>query len=348
MRSHRPILRVVLVVAALALAACSRSDLPRDVVATVNGVEIPREVFERLVTSQVNDPSNPLSGASPQDRVTAIGDLQRQVLSQLVRNELFLQASADLGVEVTDTEVDERWQQEIDFRGSEEELRARLDQLGLSEGEAREQLRAILAQEAISAYFEEQADITDEDIQALYEQRLDAQYRQVAASHILVETEAEANAILDLLESGTAFEELAEARSIDEFSAAEGGSLGQNPRGAFVPAFDDALWNAEEGEIVGPVETEFGFHIIRADEFITTPVDEVADTLRSELAQQISGAQFQDFLAQVLGGAEVEIDDRFGRYDAASGSILDPDGAQQQGPMLVPPTEPAATEQPTS
>lgn len=340
MRSHRPTLRAVLVIAVLALSACSRSALPRDVVATVNGVEIPTEVFERLVTSQVNDPANPLAGASPQDRVSAIGDLQRQVLSQLVRNELFLQASADLGVAVTDAEVDARWQEEIDFRGSEEDLRERLDQLGLTEDEAREQLRAILAQEAISAHFEEQADISDADVRALYDQRVDTQYRQAAVSHILVESEEEAAAILDLLDGGTAFEELAEARSIDEFSAAEGGSLGQNPRGAFVPEFDDAVWGADEGEIVGPVQTEFGFHIIRVDEFITTEFADVEESLRSELAQQISGAQFQDFLAQVLGGAEVEVNRRYGLYDAASGSVVPPDGPQQpQQPLLVPPNE---------
>lgn len=356
MRSHRPTSRVALVVVlALVLGACSRTGLPSDTAATVNGTEISEEVFERLVVSQVNDPSNPLIGASSADRVSAIGDLQRQVLSQLIRNELFLQASAELGVEVTDEDVEDRWQEEIAFRGSEEELRERLEQLGLSETEAREQLRAILAQEAISIHFEEQADVSEEDVQALYEQRLDAQYRQVAVSHILVATEEEASAILELLEGGTSFEELAEARSTDEFSAAQGGSLGTNPRGAFVPAFDDAVWNAEEGEVVGPIQTEFGFHIIRVDEFVTTPLDDVADALRSEIAQQISGAQFQDFLAQVLGGAEVTIDPRYGGYDPASGTVVAPDAEEQQPilpgddataplPPMPAPTEPVPTE----
>ena len=96
----------------------------------------------------------------------------------------------------------------------------------------------------------------------------------MCSSHILVETEAEADAILDRLEGGADFAELAASESIDTGSGANGGALPcdltSNFEAAYVPEFVEAALAAEIGEPVGPVQSEFGYHII-----VLRPSDQV-------------------------------------------------------------------------
>jgi parvulin-like peptidyl-prolyl isomerase len=83
------------------------------------------------------------------------------------------------------------------------------------------------------------------------------------ARHILVATEEEAQDIIAALNSGESFAELARSASTDTGSGANGGELGWSPVSNFVKPFADAVVAAEIGAIVGPVQTEFGYHIIQ-------------------------------------------------------------------------------------
>lgn len=85
----------------------------------------------------------------------------------------------------------------------------------------------------------------------------------VNARHILVATVEEADTILAALNAGESFADLAKAHSTDTGSGARGGELGWSPVSNFVAEFSAAATTAEIGALVGPVETEFGFHIIQ-------------------------------------------------------------------------------------
>ncbi len=87
--------------------------------------------------------------------------------------------------------------------------------------------------------------------------------RAVNVRHILVATEDEARAILDELADGADFEALARERSLDENARGNGGDLGFFGRGEMVAAFEQAAFGADVGEIVGPIQTEYGFHVIQ-------------------------------------------------------------------------------------
>lgn len=109
---------------------------------------------------------------------------------------------------------------------------------------------------------------------------------QVCARHILVAEEAEAEAVVERLESGEDFAEVAAEVSTDTGSAASGGALGCLPEGATVPAFDEAAFGAEIGVLTGPVETQFGYHLLVVDERIEARqrgFDEVRDQIEREL-----------------------------------------------------------------
>lgn len=84
---------------------------------------------------------------------------------------------------------------------------------------------------------------------------------QVRASHILVKDEAAARKLLYDLNAGAGFAKLAKKHSICP-SADQGGDLGFFGRGQMVKAFEDAAFGAQVGVPVGPVRTEFGYHLI--------------------------------------------------------------------------------------
>jgi parvulin-like peptidyl-prolyl isomerase len=88
---------------------------------------------------------------------------------------------------------------------------------------------------------------------------------QVKVRHILVDTEEEAQDVLTALANGEPFDELARNVSTDTGSAVNGGELDWTGRGVFVAEFEDAAFNAEIGEIVGPVQSDFGFHILQVE-----------------------------------------------------------------------------------
>lgn len=102
---------------------------------------------------------------------------------------------------------------------------------------------------------------------------------QVKASHILVKTKAEAEAILKELQGGADFAAIAKVKSIDTGSGALGGDLGYFKKDQMVTAFSGAAFSTPVGQLSGIVETEFGFHIIKV-------IDKKSITQTYEEAQQ--------------------------------------------------------------
>lgn len=132
---------------------------------------------------------------------------------------------------------------------------------------------------------------------------------QVQASHILVEDEATAKEILDKLNSGSDYAELAKEYSIDG-SASQGGNLGFFPRGRMVKPFEEAAFALEVGEISGIVKTDFGYHIIMVtdrQEAGTISLEESRDNIRDTLLHQKQMETLRNYLIELRENAVVEI-----------------------------------------
>ena len=113
----------------------------------------------------------------------------------------------------------------------------------------------------------ERVKVTEEEIKKFYDENPDqfAGEPTVEASHILVDTEEEANEIKGKIESGEiTFEDAAKQHSSCP-SAQNGGSLGEFGRGQMVPEIDSACFDMQPGELRGPIKTQFGYHLIRLD-----------------------------------------------------------------------------------
>ena len=136
--------------------------------------------------------------------------------------------------------------------------------------------------------------ITDEAVQQAYDIFVaDEQSRhEVRARHILVKEKAEAEAVIAELQGGEDFAELAKKRSTGP-SGPNGGDLGYFPRGAMVPAFENAAFALAAGSFTQtPVQTQFGWHIILVEEkrIAEAPtIEELAPQLRQNLISQNLG-----------------------------------------------------------
>lgn len=105
--------------------------------------------------------------------------------------------------------------------------------------------------------------VSDASVKAYYDTHIaNAEARtEVHAAHILVSTKAEAEKLAADIKSGTRFEDAAKVSQ--DSSAANGGDLGWFGQGDMVPAFDKAVFAMKKGEISAPVQTDFGWHLIK-------------------------------------------------------------------------------------
>ena len=148
--------------------------------------------------------------------------------------------------------------------------------------------------------------VTDEALQKAYDEAFaNAEpAREWNASHILVETEGEAIALIDRLKAGEEFAALAQEASSDS-SAANGGELGWFQSGMMVPDFEAAVVALEAGEVSAPVQTQFGWHVIKLNETRLSEVPTL-DQVRDELRPQVERAAVQARLDELTAAAAVE------------------------------------------
>ena len=122
------------------------------------------------------------------------------------------------------------------------------------------------------------------------------------AKHILVDTEEKANEILAQIKAGdVTFEDAAKANSTCPSKDA-GGDLGTFGRGQMVPEFENAVFNMNNGEVSGPVKTQFGYHLIKLEnknESSIPEYDEVAEEVGKTLLFQKQGEVYQQKLNEV-------------------------------------------------
>lgn len=123
---------------------------------------------------------------------------------------------------------------------------------------------------------------------------------QVRARHILVETEDEAKEVIERLEAGEDFADLAAELSQDTGSAASGGDLGFAARGRYVTPVEDAVFTLPVGQISDPIETQFGWHIIEVLEREMERELSPADYSRSQLTA------YDTWLNNALNSADIE------------------------------------------
>ncbi|WP_306045993.1 peptidylprolyl isomerase [Nioella sp. MMSF_3534] len=189
-------------------------------------------------------------------------------------------------------------QQEIVATAARDDLSAAM-RLGL-ENEERAYVAALTLDEIALA------EIPAEELQAAY----DAEFGEMEAvteynaSHILVETQEEAQALVEELEGGADFAELAREHSTGP-SGPNGGQLGWFTAGMMVPSFEEAVFALEVGEVSPPVETRFGWHVV----ILNDSRDQAAPALeevREQLEEGLRQARVDAHIESLTAAAEID------------------------------------------
>lgn len=165
--------------------------------------------------------------------------------------------------------------------------------------------RALLARETITASMAEP--VEEAEIVAAYEAAIGSlpTEREYNASHILLESEADALAVIETLNGGADFAEQAKERSTGP-SGPNGGELGWFSTGAMVPEFETAVIALEPGEISAPVQTQFGWHVIKMNETRDKAKPTLEET-RGELENQVRQTRLQARIDALRAAAAVEM-----------------------------------------
>jgi len=172
------------------------------------------------------------------------------------------------------------------------------------------ELRAMMAGEVLNSALENV--VTDEALQAAFDSRYAnaPETLEYDASHILVATKEEALALIEELNGGADFADLAKAKSTGP-SGAGGGGLGWFGPGMMVKPFEDAVVEMEAGDVSAPVQTQFGWHVIKLNE-TRTATGPTLDEVRQELSDEIQQKAFADILAVLTGKADIDRPDTSG------------------------------------
>ena len=234
--------------------------------ATVNGVQIPRNRLDLVVRQQA------ARGAQDNEQLRA------QVREALINNELLIQEANRTGL-VKKPEV--------------------LQQIDLTRQE-------VIANAMVSEYLRinpiSDAEIQKEYEHAKV-QTGDKEYR---ARHILVKTDDEAKSVIAELKKGGKFDDIAQKRSLDEGSRPKGGDLDWNVPSNFDKAFSDAMMKLEKGKMTeAPVQSRFGFHVIQLDDVRSVNFPPLTQ-VRQQIQQRMVGQKVDALIRELRAKAKIE------------------------------------------
>jgi parvulin-like peptidyl-prolyl isomerase len=293
-------------VALLAIAATGcggAGDVPASAVAVVDGTEISRAELDELVerakkTYAAQDQEFPKVGTPEYQNV------QRQYVAFLVQREEFEQEAEDLGIEITEADIDKEVDEFVKsrFEGKREQFEKALAEQGFTEKAFRDTIRTSVLSQKLFDEVTKDVVVPDADVVAYYQQN-QSQYGTPESRdvrHILIsekdgndqvdfaKSKAEADRIYSELEGGADFAALAKEFSEDPGSKTNGGKLTIS-RGQTVPEFDKTSFELKQGVVSQPVKTTYGYHLIEALSPVrkaeTTPLAKVKASIRATLLQ---------------------------------------------------------------
>lgn len=286
---------------ALILGACG-SGVGNDPAATVDGIVITVDEVESLMTGESSVVNRPTFA---------------QFLGAAIQIQVILAvAEADYGVVPSEDEISEEADRIYADNGLDLSREDFLEQRGFSEN----MLQAIASQQLAVTRVQEMLTSAEPTEEQLAEARKEAEWglAEVCLSHILVETEEEAADVLDRLEAGEEFADLATELSTDPAVVDNSGDYGCSPPARFVEPFAEAAMAAELNVPTNPVETEFGFHVLLVtDRTDADPAEIPSDEeLAESLTPTLEVQALNEWFAEIMLAAQVVVEEEFGTWSA--------------------------------
>ena len=245
----------------------------------------------------------------------SIGDvvdpqLFAESLLLLITNRVWAAAAEEeFGLVITDAAVEAKKEELVALTGlPEDEL---FDAYGLTAVALRAiSTRELFRESVISALAAGMPAPTEEELRARYEVLLlDAS--QACSAHILLETEEEAEAALERALAGEEFAALAMELSTGP-SGPNGGDLGCGPPSQYVEEFAAGVLDSEVGVAYGPVETQFGWHVILVSERTVPDFEEMREAVVAEAQNESAGPLWEEWALGAMAAADVQVEPEYG------------------------------------
>ena len=307
---------LTLVVPALLLSACGEEKLPAGAIATVGDGVVTQEQFDQI-WQQAEAQYKSQEGAPPfpSPDSTQYNQLKASIVNYLVQNEIIKEKAAEMGVTVTDKQLDDRMKQIVKQVGGQKKLDKLLKEQSVTQAQLELQLQAQMLQDAVQQKVNDGIKVTQEQIQKYFDDPANKNQfsvpESVDARHVLVKTKAEAEKVRALLEADNSdanWKKVAAEYSTDPGSKDNGGDLGNFPKGRMVKQFEDVAFDIEVGEVSQPVKTQFGYHVIEVTK--KTPaseqtLEEAKKTIEEQLKYQKQATAWEDWLKQAMTDAGI-------------------------------------------
>jgi foldase protein PrsA len=323
---------------ATVIAACG-NDVPPNAVAKVGDETITQEEFDKWVATAVKsqaqggaavipDPpdftkcvANKKKTPAPEGQAkqsdaalkkqckTEYDTLRREVMQFLIQAEWVQQEAEDRDIEVSEAAVNKSLEeQKKQAFPTEKAYQSFLKTSGMSEADILYRVKLSLLQEKLTKNVTDDAKtVSAADVEEYYDknQKRFAQPERRDLRVVLTKTEAKAEQAKQALENGDSWKQVVNEYSIDEASKAQGGKMPAVAKGQQDKAFEDAVFDAQKGELEGPVKTQFGWYVFEVEKILPASqqsLDQARDTiknlLRSERQQKALDAFIKDFREQ--------------------------------------------------
>ena len=304
------VILVILLLTLTMMVGCGNdNDIPDDAVATVNGEPIAMQDYESTLALMKMNYETELGAdffdeeEESEEGMTLLDTIKEQVLERMIFTEVILQEAQAKDLSIDEEELDETMEMFWEFMEEDTDMMTFMEENNIDKDFFRKEMSRELMMIEYQQHYLENQEVSDEEALEFYEANQDLfTSDQVQASHILVETEEEAQDIKAQLDEGAEFAQLAQTFSMCP-SAAEGGDLGMFPRGSMVPQFEEAAFSMEPGEISEPVQTDFGWHIIYVTERIRDEGD--FEAMKDTIKQQIRQETLQGHIEELREEAEI-------------------------------------------
>lgn len=261
-------------------------ELDKGTIAIVNGEKISKDAYKAEMS---------FYGSMLASRQ----NLKNSIVQMMVQDKLIADDMKANKIEISDKEVNDAFLNSVKQFGGQEQFDKMLDDYNMDVEKFKETVKKDLMYRKHREWFEKEHPVTEEEIKQYYEDNKD-QFAKRDASHILVADEKTAKEVKDKLDKGADFAALAKEYSKDTANAANGGELGTFSRGQMVKEFEDAAFSLKEGEISGPVKTQFGYHIIK--------VNKIADSIednKEAITKALNDKKYSDYIKELNKKANV-------------------------------------------
>lgn len=313
-RKHK-ILLIALTLAVLAafVAGCGMVRVNPEVdnntvVAKVSGEEVKKEEFnkmfgifkaqyERQFGTEIWEQE--LEGKKFEDVA------REKLLDMLIDEKLQMMKASELGITVSDEEINSEIENAKKYFDSEEEFNEFLKQQNMTLEYYKESVKKELTINKLVEKLTGNIVLTDEEVKAYYDAN-QSEFKSVKASHILLDTREEAEKILERVKAGENFAELAKENSKDPSAKENSGNLDYFRHGDMVEPFENAAFALKPGEISDIVQTDFGFHIIKVEDSKLDKLEDVKEQLKASMLNKKKSTEYDKLLEEMRNNAKIE------------------------------------------